>query len=417
MNDDFNLRTSEYWKRLAWGLIVGLISAIGAFIFLGLMNFGQSLILPDLSIWKPFTGPWWIIIVMAIVGFIVGMIRKYTSANQLDVFNSVDKGYMDPKPVPYSVLASLITLIGGISMGPEVPSGMIAAGFSTWFSNKLKMDDKTTKSNVISGIASAYSGLFSSPFAVILMVLESSHAQSVVYYGTLLIAGLSAAVGFALFYGLGGMAYSPLLGILAPPAYHLQLWQIGMGVVFGFIAVPFAMLLPLLNRIFSKLLSPVNNKPVIKATFGGILLGILGVVLPTTIGLGTAQMPVITQNAIEIGVVLLIVIALAKIVALSGALSFGFIGGPIFPLLFVGSTLGSVIHILFPQIPLGLALGCMLVAVPAAVVPIPLSIGLIGVIVIGLPITNTLPVLLAALVAYATTNGFILKGRGMGAEN
>ena len=162
--------------------------------------------------------------------------------------------------------------------------------------------------------------------------------------------------------------------------------------------------------LFTRILTPINNKPVIRGTLGGILLGILGVVLPTTIGLGTAQMPIITQQAVEIGIVLLLVIALAKILALSGALSFGFIGGPIFPLLFVGSTLGSIIHILFPQIPLGLALGCMLVAVPAAVVPIPLAIGVIGVIVIGLPLTNVLPVLLASLVAYATTNGLILKG-------
>jgi H+/Cl- antiporter ClcA len=354
---------------------------------------------------------------MVIVGFIVGMLHRYTSASQLDVFKSVDKGYMDPKPVPSSVLASLITLIGGFSMGPEVPSGMIAAGFGSWFSKKLKMDEKTTKSNVISGISSAYSGLFSAPFAIIIMMLESSHTQSVVYYGTLLIAGLSAAVGFGLFYGLGGMAYSPLLGILAPPEYHLQLWQLGIGVVLGFVAVPFALILPVMNRIFTRILSPINDKPVIRGTLGGLLLGLLGVALPTTIGLGTVQMPVITQQAVEIGVVLLLIFALAKIIALSGALSFGFIGGPIFPLLFVGSTLGSLIHILFPQIPLGLALGCMLVAVPAAVVPIPLAIAVIGVVVIGLPLTNVLPVLLASLVAYATTNGLILRGEGVKTDN
>jgi hypothetical protein len=60
VNNDFNLRSKEYWKRLAWGLVVGLISAIGAFVFLGLMNYGQSLVLPNLTNWKPFTGPWWI---------------------------------------------------------------------------------------------------------------------------------------------------------------------------------------------------------------------------------------------------------------------------------------------------------------------------------------------------------------------
>ena len=51
-------------------------------------------------------------------------------------------------------------------------------------------------------------------------------------------------------------------------------------------------------------------------------------------------MSVVTQQAATIGVILLLVFALAKIVALSGTLNFGFIGGPIFPLLFVVYVLG-----------------------------------------------------------------------------
>jgi len=139
-------------------------------------------------------------------------------------------------------------------------------------------------------------------------------------------------------------------------------------------------------------------------------LGLLAVVLPTTIGLGTTQMPIVTQQAAEIGIILLLVIALAKLVALSGALNFGFIGGPIFPLLFAGSCLGSMVNLIFPQIPLGLALGCMIVAVPAAIVPIPLAIGAIGLIIIGLSPTNALPVFIAALVAYSITHGLLMGG-------
>lgn len=96
------------------------------------------------------------------------------------------------------------------------------------------------------------------------------------------------------------------------------------------------------------------------------------------------------DHASEIGVALLVVIALAKLLALSGALAFGFIGGPIFPLLFVGTALGSALVLVFPQLPVGLAVGCLTVAVPAAVVPIPLAV--------------------AALIAFSIVSGIGLAG-------
>ncbi len=46
----------------------------------------------------------------------------------------------------------------------------------------------------------------------------------------------------------------------------------------------------------------------------------------------------------------------------------GFIGGPIFPVLFMGGTAGTVVHELLPAVPLGLAFSCMLAAVPGSVV-------------------------------------------------
>jgi H+/Cl- antiporter ClcA len=128
------------------------------------------------------------------------------------------------------------------------------------------------------------------------------------------------------------------------------------------------------------------------------------------LGLGTTSMYLVTQQAAEIGAVLLLIFAIAKMAALTGALRFGFIGGPIFPLLFTGSCMGALIHLLFPVVPLGLALGCMIVAVPAAVVPIPLALAAIGLIIIGVSPQDALPVIISALVAFSTTRGFILKG-------
>jgi H+/Cl- antiporter ClcA len=412
MSDDFNLRSKDYWTRLGWGLFLGLISAIGAFIFIILMNLGQGLLLPHLADnWTPFSGPWWIIGIMTVAGLLVGIIHRFTPAKEIDTFDALDKGYLDPKPVPSSLLASLISLIGGFSLGPEVPTGFLAAGLGSWISKWRKMDSKTTRTNVMSSVSGAYAGLFSSPFAVLLMLLESNHIQKLTYYGTLLIAGLAAVVGFGLFYALDGLNFSSLLGILSPPVYDLRLWHLALSVVFGILAVPFALIFVILTRILNRLVEPLNSKPIIRSTLGGFLLGLLAVALPSTIGLGTTEMSIVTQQAAEIGFILLVVFALAKLLALSGALSFGFIGGPIFPLLFVGSSLGAAINLIFPQVPLGLALGCMIVAVPAAVVPIPIALGAIGIIIIGLSPTNTIPVFISALVAFSITRGLIMGGK------
>jgi H+/Cl- antiporter ClcA len=405
VSGDFNLRSRGYQRRLVWGVFAGLLSGVGAFIFIGLMNLGIGLVWPNPPSWEPFSGSWTIVVIMTLAGFLVGLIHHFTSAAELDVFEAVNKGRLDPRPVPASLLASLISLIGGFSLGPEVPTGMLASGFGTWLSDRRKMDEETTRSNVLSSVSAAYAGLFSSPFAILVMLLESAHMQTAAYYGTLLIAGLAAAVGFSLFYWIGGDTFSSLLGLVQPPEYSLRVWDIGLGVIFGIIALPVAILFLLLFKLLSRLVAPLNNWPIIRSTLGGVLLGLLGMALPITLFLGTDGLVTTTQQAAEIGVGLLILFALAKLLALGGALSFGFIGGPIFPLLFVGATLGSAINLVFPQIPLGLAVGCLIVAVPAAIVPIPLALAVIGIVIVGLSPTNAIPVILASLTSYSLAHG------------
>ena len=412
MSEDFNLRSPAYWRRLGWGLLSGLLSAVGAFIFIGLMNLGIGLVWPNPPSWEPFSGSWTIVAIMTAAGILVGLIHHFTPAAQLDVFEAVDKGYLDPRPVPSSLLASLVSLIGGFSLGPEVPTGMLAAGLGSWLSKWRKLNDETTRSNVIGSVSAAYAGLFSSPFALLLMILESTHLQTAAYYGVLLIAGLAAAVGFSLFFWLGGDTFSPLLGLVQPPAYDLRVGDIGLGILFGILALPLAVIFLLIVKVMRRLVMPLNSQPIIRSTVGGLLLGLLGVALPITLFLGTDGLVTTTQDAAEIGFGLLILFALAKILALGGALSFGFIGGPIFPMLFVGATLGSAVNLLIPEIPLGLSVSCLMVAIPASVVPIPLALAVIGTVIVGLSPTNTIPVIMAALTAYAVARGLGLFAGG-----
>ena len=119
ISDNFNLRSREYWQKMGWGLFLGLIGGLSAFIFIMLMNLGQSLFIPYITPnWTPFSGPWWVVVGMTLIGFIIGILHRYTPAREMDVFGSFDKGCLDPKPIPSSILVSLLSLIGGFSLGP-----------------------------------------------------------------------------------------------------------------------------------------------------------------------------------------------------------------------------------------------------------------------------------------------------------
>jgi H+/Cl- antiporter ClcA len=399
-----DLRSRSYWRLLGWGLLVGFVGAAAAALFLGVVGVGTSL-WPDLSDWEPFSGPWQVVVLMTVAGVAVGVIHRFSSARQMDVFEALNEGELDPRPIPASLLISLISLTAGFSLGPEVPTGMLAAGIATWLARRARISAEATRIGVVSGVSSAYAGLFSSPLAMLLILLESRHLQTVAYYGTLFIAGLASVIGFGLFFALAGETFSPLLGLLSPPAYDLQIWHLGAGVVLGVLGVPVALFFGITLRILGRLVAPLKGRPIVRSTLGGVLLGLLAVALPITIGLGTNEMVVVGRDAAAMGVGLLVVFAAAKLLALAGALSFGFIGGPIFPLLFVGSTLGTALNLMFPDLPLGLAVGCMTVAVPAALVPIPLALAAVGALIIGVSPENALPLVISSLVAFSVTHG------------
>ena len=61
---------------------------------------------------------------------------------------------------------------------------------------------------------------------------------------------------------------------------------------------------------------------------------------------------------------LLVALVIAKMLTFAVSQASGFVGGPIFPALFIGGTAGVLVHQVIPGVPLGLAFTCLLAAVP-----------------------------------------------------
>jgi H+/Cl- antiporter ClcA len=174
----------------------------------------------------------------------------------------------------------------------------------------------------------------------------------------------------------------------------------------GVLGAVLTLIYGLMLRGLKRLVAPLAGQPILRCTGAGLLLGLLGMALPLTLFLGSQGLVVVTEGAAALGVALLIVYVFAKMLAMAGALSAGFIGGPIFPMFFIGGTAGTAINLIFPEIPMALAVGCMMAAVPAALLPLPFSLGILVLLVAGIPQTEAVTIFIAAITAYFVTHGF-----------
>ena len=59
---------------------------------------------------------------------------------------------------------------------------------------------------------------------------------------------------------------------------------------------------------------------------------------------------------------------------------------------------------------MALAVGCMMAAVPAAMLPLPFSLGILVLLIAGIPSTEPITVFVTALTAFFVTHGFGLIG-------
>ena len=99
---------------------------------------------------------------------------------------------------------------------------------------------------------------------------------------------------------------------------------------------------------------------------GGLAYGAIGVALPLTFGDGSEQMKCLITHGQDFGVGLLVATALAKMVTLGISMNFGFVGGVMFPSMFIGACAGTAAHLVVGDaLPLLLSFSCMMVGVPA----------------------------------------------------
>jgi H+/Cl- antiporter ClcA len=369
------LKTSFY-LLMVYAALFGALASLLAAGYITLYNQGikffeqPSLLVLNVDIWP--------LVMLTVAGVLIGLVIKFFGQHAgLGVAQGqyAQTGRLNPRYLPRIMLQAFISLWSGAAVGPEGPLVFLSGGVGSFIADRLKLEKDDVQLLVYSSIAGAFGGFFGSPVVGAVGAIEYMYIKELDMYRHLILRLLAAAVGYGVYFAI---LQTSFLGIYSFPDYaspHLVdlWWALLVGVIAGVIGILFKLVFGLVHLVFASL----NKRPVVRAIVGGVVIGLIGSFLPLTLYSGQDQLLQIVHNPAAFGIGLLLLMMLVKALLTSTSFATGFEGGPIFPLLFIGGTLGLAISQILTFIPQGVAVTAGMAGVACAVFPLPLTIALL----------------------------------------
>jgi H+/Cl- antiporter ClcA len=401
--NDLFAKDRGFWLRMGRAVIIGTLAGVAALAFTQIVRFGSELIWPEDIDYGWMGGEWWWVAVLSLTGLIVGVMRLLLPVDDLSgSLTIIQESNVDRSTALPAIAISIVSMIGGASLGPFDGGVRAGATIGDWYSSIRGLSKRETEVNTASGINGSLGGLLTAPVLATLFATELRWPIRRNLYRVLL-PGLTASIfGFAVMFAIVGDTF---LGVFELPGFEVEFWHLGMGAILGVVAAALSWLLGMTVYTIRRWILPAVSNQIARTTLGGLILGLIAVALPLTLASGKTQLGVEIGHVEMLGAGLLIGVVAAKIVAVAISLTTGFIGGPVMPALFIGGTAGLAIHALFPGIPVALAFSAMLVALPGVSIGAPFSMILLAVLTVGLGAVETVPAAIAVFTSYTLTAG------------
>ena len=306
-----------------------------------------------------------------------------------------------------------VSVMGGASLGPEAGLAMAGASVGSLLGKKLPLNKIDTTTVTLSSISGGLGGLFSSPLLSAVFLLELSGASRKNQIANLMCLLLPATLSFAIFFPIIG---APFFETFDTPSYEFKGWQLVAALLLGLLSMVVALVTGVVFALtklgFGALSSslgtnteaalgsapaegagesssrargtspqPMQKKmvlsyvgQVILTAAAGAVVGLFAVLLPLTSSSGSTSLNQLVEHHEELSTGELLGSLFAKMLVTGISIHSGFVGGLVFPLLFLGGITGVLIHRMLPMLPLGLCFACGMGAVPGAMIPLPFSL-------------------------------------------
>jgi H+/Cl- antiporter ClcA len=285
--------------------------------------------------------------------------------------------------------------MAGAALGPEAALADACGGIGTLMADKLKLDEKETRTMGYGGLSAMLGAFITNPFAGALLGLESAQggiAGMTVYFWALFPSLLASAVATTVFVALTGSFFNTLYAF---PAYIPRLADLVWAIPFSLIGGLAGLIFVFAFRLLRKLMEPLKKHLVLRGVVGGLGMGIIGALLPLTLFSGEEGTSELIKQAAVIGVGTLIVLAICKLLATSLLLATGWKGGYIFPIMFAGVALGMAGKLLFPSVPTAVTVAATLAGALVTTLRAPLFAALFTLVLVQ---AETAPVVAVAVI-------------------
>jgi H+/Cl- antiporter ClcA len=400
----------EFWVLMAYAVVLGVFGAFAALIFVGAITFGGKWYSDSHPGW--FGGHWWWVAVAAAAGVAVGLVRRLTRLpwKTPGLFDDLQTEHVETKLVPGIAAVSLVSLIGGASLGPEKALGSMGGGEGSWIAQRRGLKTEDAQVNTLAGFAGAYGGLFSSTLIVVMLIMEVARPGGHRFAKALAAQIVASSVSFGIYFAIAGAVF---LDYYKVPHYKFEDWQLLAGIPLGLFAAVVVTLLVGFTLGAARLFGRLKVPDIAKSVLGGVIFGVVGVALPLTMFSGGDQLKTVLSGAGTLGLGLLAATLIAKMLTFGVSQGSGFVGGPIFPSLFIGGTAGVIVHQVIPGVPLGLAFTCLLAAIPGSLAAAPFAMVLMAAFLTQVGALQTAPILIAVFTAFLTMEGvkYLLASR------
>jgi H+/Cl- antiporter ClcA len=401
-----------YQQLLLFAPLIGAAGGMLAVAFMGVTGTANNLLFGNTGTgW--WDGRWWWIPLTAIGGLIVALLRRAwkISMHVPGAIALAQQGWVDPSKAFYWVAISTVSLVMGASLGPSFGLVVMGGGFGSWLVTRLvkQYDEEEARQGfALTGMAGGMGGGYSAPLFATVLASELSPTTKSNYVAAFIPELFAATLGFVIYYGITG---SSMLGSYRLPEYQLHVIDLIVGALLGVAAVGVLLLHTLISKLISTTAERIAN-PYILGAVGGALVGLIAFALPLTATAGSRQLGTELEIAETLGAGILAAILIGKMIAIALSQSGGFLGGIVFPAIFLGGTSGLLVHSLFPNIPIALCVGAMIAAVPGAFLNAPLALIIIAAGTVRLEPEALVPIGIAIVIAHmlmSVVRKYVLK--------
>ncbi len=289
---------------------------------------------------------WWQVLLPPVAGGIVlaFLYRYFTTDHRgqgvADVIeaNALKDGRIDLKTGLVSALANAVALGAGASAGREGPVVHLGATLASWTARQLHLTPAVGRMLLACGVASAVAASFNAPIAGVFFALEVVMGHYAIHaFAPVVIAGVAGTMVSRIYIGdfpAFIVPEFPLVSFLEMPAFAI------VGVAAALVAIVFTRSIMWSDDIARKLPIPTWALPPV----GGLMVGLIALAVPEVLGVGYEA----TDNALH-GIYtldFLLLLLVAKMVAVAASTGFRFGSGVFSPSLYLGAMTGGIIGLI-----------------------------------------------------------------------